>query len=204
MPKASTAVPEPGDGFCPQCEASNVKTRTCRSTRLVYCSLSRCQRKAGLESRVHPPKRVKKEAGASGVSDAAAASLAAATGVAADPEAAALHAEREHPLPVVAPDPSPQASATCARELLPAARQLALSMSQRPAAGRGFPGPCLTRPRRGAAPAPAPERSGALKRSSAMHAPSGSESSALARRIAFASPPVPRGPGRRRLPPRLP
>ena len=115
----------------------------------------------------------------------------------------AVRALNAPPLPAVAPDPSPQASATCARELLPAARQLALSMSQRPAAGRGFPGPCLTRPRRGAAPAPAPERSGALKRSSAVHAPSGSESSALARRIALASPPVPRGPGRRHLPPRL-
>ena len=86
----------------------------------------------------------------------------------------AVRALNAPPLPAVAPDPSPQASATCARELLPAARQLALSMSQRPAAGRGFPGPCLTRPRRGAAPAPAPERSGALKRSSAVHAPSGS------------------------------
>ena len=60
--------------------------------------------------------------------------------------------------------------------------------------------PCTT-PRAGtdtAAPSvPAPERSAAIERLPASCAPSGEESSALALRIALASPPAPRGPDQR-------
>jgi hypothetical protein len=59
---------------------------------------------------------------------------------------------------------------------------------------RGRP---LVKPHRRTPPRPAPERSGAIERLSAMCAPSSSESYTLARRIAIASPPdpsqVPRG-----------
>jgi hypothetical protein len=64
---------------------------------------------------------------------------------------------------------------------------------------RGRP---LMKPRRRTPPRPAPERSGAIERLSAMCAPSGSESYTLARRIAIASPPDPSQVPRGHLPPR--
>ena len=32
MGKTSTALPKPGNGYCPQCETDNVETHTCRAT----------------------------------------------------------------------------------------------------------------------------------------------------------------------------
>jgi hypothetical protein len=86
--------------------------------------------------------------------------------------------------------------------LVPAARQRALCVPPRPAAGRSRPSSCPTTSPRRAPSAPRPERSGWLERLHASCARPGSESSALARRIALALPPAPCGPGRRHQAPR--
>ena len=82
--------------------------------------------------------------------------------------------------------------------------KLALSVSLRRAAGRSCP---ATIPNEAAQPHAVSSSPRALGRDRALGCaslPSGSESSALARRIALALPPAPRGPGQRHLPSRPP
>jgi hypothetical protein len=73
-------------------------------------------------------------------------------------------------------------------------------MPLRHAASRSFPPPPLTSPPRLTLSAPRPERSGGLERLPASCACSGEESSALARRVAIASPSDPSQVPRRHLP----
>ena len=93
--------PQPGDGVCPQCRASDVKVTVCQATGLGYCSQWGCMKAAGVPSVVNPPKRSKKNIPPVELDEAAAAALAAATDPAqgsAAGDAAAEEAELEEEL----------------------------------------------------------------------------------------------------------
>jgi hypothetical protein len=66
----------PGEGTCPQCKTEGVKIWTCKQTQQGYCSNSSCQKKAGVPSRINPPKRVKREHGTEHAATAASAASA--------------------------------------------------------------------------------------------------------------------------------
>jgi hypothetical protein len=87
-----------------------------------------------------------------------------------------------------------------AREPVPAARQRALCVPPRPAAGRSRPSSCPMSPPRHAPSAPRPERSGGLERLHTSFACPSEESAALARWVACAFPPAPCRSDRRRHP----